>query len=61
MQPSSLADLTRAAQRQQPGAINALAQALVRAGQPEDAFAWYSRSAAAGDALAQVEAGRMRA
>lgn len=38
MQPSSLADLTRAAQRQQPGAINALAQALVRAGQPEDAY-----------------------
>lgn len=61
MQPSSLADLTRAAQRQQPGAINALAQALVRAGQPEQALSWYSRSAAAGDALAQVEAGRMRA
>lgn len=55
------ADLTRAAQRQQPGAINALAQALVRAGQPEEALVWYLRSAAAGDALAQVEAGRMRA
>ncbi|TQV14350.1 2OG-Fe(II) oxygenase, partial [Xanthomonas perforans] len=61
MQPSSFADLTRAAQRQQPGAINALAQALVRAGQPEEALVWYLRSAAAGDALAQVEAGRMRA
>ncbi|WP_425527141.1 2OG-Fe(II) oxygenase [Xanthomonas vasicola] len=61
MQPSPLADLTRAAQRQQPGAINALAQALVRAGQPEEAFVWYSRSAAAGDALAQIEVGRMRA
>ncbi|MCL1502533.1 2OG-Fe(II) oxygenase [Xanthomonas nasturtii] len=61
MQPSSLADLTRAAQGGHPAAINALAQALVRAGQPEEAVAWYSRSAAAGDALAQVEMGRMRA
>lgn len=61
MQPSPLADLTRAAQRQQPGAINALAQALVRAGQPEEAFVWYSRSAAAGDALSQIEVGHMRA
>ncbi|AOD14544.1 Hypothetical Protein PD5205_01478 [Xanthomonas fragariae] len=39
--------------------MNALAQALERAGQSEEAFAWYARSAAAGDTSAQVEAGRM--
>ncbi len=41
--------------------MTALAHALVRTGQPEQALAWYTRSAAAGDAGAQIEAGRMLA
>ncbi|EGD07365.1 hypothetical protein XVE_4469, partial [Xanthomonas vesicatoria ATCC 35937] len=61
MHASSLAQLTLAAQSQQPAAINALAQALVRAGETEQALAWYARGAAAGDATAQIEAGRMLA
>ncbi|WP_115527396.1 MULTISPECIES: 2OG-Fe(II) oxygenase [Xanthomonas] len=61
MHASSLAQLTLAAQGRQPAAINALAQALVRAGETEQALAWYIRGATAGDATAQIEAGRMLA
>ncbi|WP_146093338.1 2OG-Fe(II) oxygenase [Xanthomonas pisi] len=61
MHAPSLAQLTLAAQSRQPAAINALAQALVRAGETEQALAWYARGAAAGDATAQIEAGRMLA
>ncbi|NIK43432.1 2OG-Fe(II) oxygenase [Xanthomonas arboricola] len=61
MQAPSLQQLTQAAQTAHPAAMTALAHALVRTGQPEQALAWYTRSAAAGDAGAQIEAGRMLA
>lgn len=61
MQAPSLQQLTQAAQTSHPAAMTALAHALVRTGQPEQALAWYMRSAAAGDAGAQIEAGRMLA
>ncbi|CAD7739667.1 hypothetical protein LMG31886_29730 [Xanthomonas hydrangeae] len=60
-QTHALAALTQAANGQQPAAMNALAQALVRAGQTEQALVWYARSATAGDPTALIEAGRMRA
>ncbi|KGK59165.1 2OG-Fe(II) oxygenase [Xanthomonas cannabis pv. phaseoli] len=61
MPAASLAQLTLAAHSRQPAAMNALAQALVRAGQPEQALAWYARGAAAGDVTARIEAGRLLA
>ncbi|MBB3819881.1 hypothetical protein FHT03_003072 [Xanthomonas arboricola] len=61
MPASSLAQLTLAAHSRQPAAMNALAQALVRAGQPEQALAWYAHGAAAGDVTARIEAGRLLA
>ncbi|MCE4508921.1 2OG-Fe(II) oxygenase, partial [Xanthomonas hortorum pv. vitians] len=60
-QTHALAALTQAANGQQPAAMNALAQALVRAGQTEQALVWYARGAAAGDPTALIEAGRMLA
>ncbi|MBB5737021.1 hypothetical protein FHT09_002793 [Xanthomonas arboricola] len=61
MQAPSLQQLAHAAQSAQPAAMTALGHALVRAGQTEQALDWYMRSAAAGDAIAQIEAGRMLA
>ncbi|WP_372391157.1 2OG-Fe(II) oxygenase [Xanthomonas sp. NCPPB 3582] len=61
MHPPSLDSLLLAAQSRQPAAMNALAQALIRSGQAEESLAWYLRSAATGDATAQIEAGRLLA
>ncbi|MCC4620417.1 2OG-Fe(II) oxygenase [Xanthomonas cassavae CFBP 4642] len=61
MHASSLDSLLLAAQSRQPAAMNALAQALIRSGQAEESLAWYLRSAATGDATAQIEAGRLLA
>ncbi len=61
MDSHALSQLTHAAQNQAPDAMAALAHALVRTGRVEEAFSWYCRAAAAGDATARVEAGRMLA
>ncbi|MEA9906185.1 2OG-Fe(II) oxygenase [Xanthomonas campestris pv. raphani] len=61
MDSHALSQLTHAAQNQAPDAMAALAHALVRTGRVEEAFSWYCRAAAAGDATARVETGRMLA